>query len=185
MRIVAPLVLAGTALFATGIAAAATHHVMRVPLSDGAVGTIEYEGDVAPRVTIIPIAAAKTAAASAAAADPFAQMDAMFAAMAQRHAAMMRELAALQAQAEAQTDPASPLRQAAIGEGGRAGGYSFVSTTTTSSGGCGHSVQIIQQPGAAPQRVERSFGNCAAQQSAPAPRAPQPSAAPAPATPTV
>ncbi len=181
MRVVAPLVLAGTALFATGIAAAATSHVMRVPLSDGAVATIEYEGEVAPRVTILPLS--RAAVAPAAAADPFAEMDAMFAAMARRQQAMMREIAALQAQAEA--DPGSPVRQASIGEGAPAGGgYSFVSTTTTSSNGCGHSVQIVQQAGAAPQRIERSFGNCAGAQGAPAPRAPHPTAAPAAVEPT-
>ena len=184
MRFAAPLVLAGTALFATGIAVAATRHVMRVPLSDGAVGTIEYEGDVAPRVTIIPIA--RAAAAEAAARDPFAEMDAIFAAMAQRQQAMMREIAALQALAEAQASPGSPVRQISTGDGAPAGGsYSFVSTTTTSVGGCGHSIEITQRAGAAPQRIERSFGDCGGSQSAPAPRAPHPAAAPAPAQPTI
>ena len=184
MRIAAPLVLAGTVLFATGIAVAATHHVMRVPLSGGEVGTIEYEGNVAPRVTIIPIA--RMTAAQAAAADPFAQMDAMFAAMAQRQQAMMRQLAALQAQAEAQAEVGGPAQQAAIDEGTPAGGsYSFVSTTTTSSGGCGHSVEIVQRAGAAPQRTERSFGDCGQARAAPAPRAPHPAAAPVPTVPTI
>jgi hypothetical protein len=159
MRIVGPVVIGATALFATGIAVAATRHVMHVPLSDGAVATIEYEGEVAPRVTVIPIA--RQAAQPVAAADPFSEMDAMFAAMEQRQQAMMREIA----------------------------GYSFVSTTTTSSGGCGHSVEVIQRPGAAPQRVERSFGDCSGAHAAPAPHAqaaPAPAAAaPAPAVPTI
>ena len=54
MRIVGSLVIAATALFATGIAVAATRHVMNVPLADGAVARVEYEGEVAPRVTIFP-----------------------------------------------------------------------------------------------------------------------------------
>lgn len=181
MRIVGPLVLAGTFLFATGIAVAATRHVMNVPLPDGAVARVEYEGEVAPSVTVLP--AARPAAAPVAAADPFAEMDAMFAAMERRHEAMMREIAAMQAQA----GPGSPARQISIGEGApAASGYSFVSTTTTSSGGCGHSVEITQRPGAAPQRIERSFGDCGRAGAAPSPRAPHVrAAAPAPAVPTI
>ena len=181
MRVVGSLVIAATALFAAGIAVAATRHVMDVPLNDGGIVRVEYEGDVAPRVSFVP--AARPASAPVAIADPFAQMDAMFAAMEQRHEAMMREIAAMQAQ----TDPSSPVRQISAGEGAPAGGYSFVSTTTTSSGGCGHSVEITQRPGAAPQRIERSFGDCGGAHAAPAPRgpAPAPTAAPALATPTI
>ena len=110
----------------------------------------------------------------------------MFAAMEGRQQAMMREFAALQAQAQAQTDPSSPVRQISAGEGAPAGGaYSFVSTTTTSSGGCGHSVEVTQQAGAAPRRIERSFGDCGGAHAAPAPHAPAAAAAPAQATPTV
>ena len=168
MRVVGSLVIAATALFATGIAVAATRHVMNVPLAAGAVARVEYEGEIAPRVTIVP--AARPAAAPVAIADPFAEMDLMFAAMERRHEAMMREIAALQA--GAQTDPSSPVRQISAGEGAPAGGgYSFVSTTTTSSGGCGHSVEVTQRPGAAPQRVERSFGDCSGAHAAPTPRA--------------
>ena len=190
MRIVGPVAIAATALFATGIAVAASRHVINVPLPDGAVARVEYEGEVAPRVTVIPIA--RQAAQPVAIADPFAEMDAMFAAMEQRHQAMMREIAAMQAQAEAATGPDSPVRRISVGgEGAPAGtGYSFVSTTTTttSSGGCGHSVEVIQRPGAAPQRVERSFGDCSGAHQAPAPHAqaaPAPTAAPAPAVPTI
>src|ERR1700750_2543232 len=54
MRVVGSLVIAATALFAAGIAVAATRHVMTVPLPDGAVARVEYEGEVAPRVTVVP-----------------------------------------------------------------------------------------------------------------------------------
>ena len=182
MRIVGPLAVAATALFATGIAVAAGRHVMNVPLPDGGVARVEYEGQVAPRVTIVP--AARQAGAPVAVADPFAEMDAMFAAMQRRHDAMMREVAAMQARAEA--DPSGPVRQVSVGEGAPAGGsYSFVSTTTTSSGGCGHSVEVTQRPGAAPQRIERSFGDCSGAHAAPTPAPRAPAAAPAPAAPTV
>ena len=182
MRAVGSLAIAATALFATGIAVAATRHVMNVPLPDGAVARVEYEGEVAPRVTVLP--AARPAAAPVAISDPLAEMDAMFAAMERRHEAMMGEIAAMQAQAQA--DPSSPVRQISVGEGAPAdGSYSFVSTTTTSSGGCGHSVEVTQRPGAAPQRIERSFGDCSGAHAAPAPRAPAPAVAPAPATPTI
>ena len=181
MRFIAPLAVAATALFATGIAAASTRHVMTLPLNDGSVVSVEYQGDVAPRISYAPVA--RLASAPVAIADPFAQMDAIFAAMAQRHQAMMREIAALQAQA--QVDPSSPVRQISAGDGASGGsGYSFVSTTTTSSGGCGHSVQIVQRPGAAPQRIERSFGDCTgAANAVPPPRVPP--APPSLATPTI
>jgi hypothetical protein len=179
MRIIGFVAVAATALFATGIAVASTKHVMTLPLNDGSVVRVEYEGDVAPRISLAPVA--RPASAPVAIADPFAQMDAILAAMEQRHQAMMREIAALQARAE--VDPSSPLQQISAGEGPRAGGYSFVSTTTTSSGGCGHSVEIVQRPGAAPQRVERSFGDCSRAGAVPPPRVPsQPEAI---ATPTV
>jgi hypothetical protein len=181
MRIVAPLAVAATFLFATGIGVAATRHVMNVPLADGGIARVEYEGEVAPRVTIVPAAA--PAAAPVAIADPFAEMDSMFAAMERRNAAMIREIAAMQAQA--QVDPSSPVRQVSAGDGAPAGGgFSYVSTTTTSSGGCGHSVEVTRQGGAAPQRIERSFGNCSGAHAAPAPRAPTPPTPPAPAEPT-
>src|SRR3954470_14366668 len=178
MRIIAPLAVAATALFATGIAVASTRHVMTLPLNDGSIVRVEYEGDVAPRISFAPVA--RLASAPVAIVDPFAQMDALFAAMEQRHQAMMRQIAALQAQAQA--DPSSPVRQISAGDGAPAGsGYSFVSTTTTSSGGCGHSVEIVQRPGAAPQRIERSFGDCTgAAHAAPAPHAP--AAPPTPVT---
>jgi hypothetical protein len=181
MRVVMPLTIVATALFATGIAVAASRHVMNVPLADGGVARVEYEGDVAPRVTVVP--AAQSSGAPVAIADPFAEMDSMFAAMERRNDAMMREVAAMQAQAGA--DPSSPVRQVSAGDGAPAGGnYSFVSTTTTSSGGCGHSVEVTQQPGAAPRRIERSFGDCSGAHAAPAPRAPNPPTPPAPAEPT-
>jgi hypothetical protein len=182
MRIIAPLAVAATALFATGIAVASTRHVMTLPLNDGSIVRVEYEGDVAPRISYAPVV--RPASAPVAIVDPFAQMDAVFAAMEQRHQAMMREIAALQAQA--QVDPSSPVRQISAGDGAPAGGgYSFVSTTTTttSSGGCGHSVEVVQRPGAAPQRIERSFGDCGRAGAAPAP--PAPAAPQAPATPTI
>jgi len=180
MRIVAPLAVAATALFATGIAVASTKHVMTLPLNDGSIVRVDYEGDVAPRISFAP--AARPASAPVAIVDPFAQMDAIFAAMEQRHAAMMREIAALQARAGA--NPSSPVQQISAGDDMPAGGaYSFVSTTTTSSDGCQHSVQVTQRAGAAPQRVERSFGRCGGVYSAPEPQSPAQETAPA--TPTI
>ena len=185
MRIVGPVVIAATALFATGIAVAASRHVMNVALPDGAVARVEYEGEVAPRVTVLPAARTAAAGTPVAITDPFAEMDQMFAAMERQHEVMMRQMAAMEAQAEAGATPGSPVQQISVGgEGAPAGGsYSFVSSTTTSNGGCGHSVEIIQQAGAAPRRVERSFGDCSGAHAAPAPRAP--AAPPVPATPTI
>jgi hypothetical protein len=154
------LALAGAAM-----AAGIEHHVINVGLPDGAVAQIEYQGKVAPRVKIVPVSrvAVPVALADPAAffaGNPFARMDAMFAAMEQRHAAMMRQVAAMAEAARA--DPGNVRFVASTNGAPQDGSFSYVSSTTTSNGGCGHTVQITQRAGAEPQRIERSFGNCSA-----------------------
>lgn len=58
MRKIRTAVLAGVAAVAAiGTALAASHgsHVMKVGLPDGTVACIEYEVDVAPKVTVAPV----------------------------------------------------------------------------------------------------------------------------------
>src|SRR3954447_575906 len=57
MRKAFRLVLAGLGAVAlAGAAAAASqdHHTMNVPLPDGSTAKVEYVGDVAPKVTVVP-----------------------------------------------------------------------------------------------------------------------------------
>jgi hypothetical protein len=177
------LALAGAAL-----AAGVEHHVMNVSLPDGAVARIDYQGKVAPKVKILahqrqqvvlPVAFVDPAAFFAG--DPFARMDAMFAAMERRHAAMMRQVAAMAAAASA--DPGNVRFVSSTNGAPQGGSFTYVSTTTSRNGGCGHTVQITQRAGAEPQRIERSFGDCSAA-AAPAPHA-APSHAPVPVQPVV
>ena len=174
MRLIPAVVLAGVGSLAlAGGAYAASRHVMNVDLPDGGVAQIAYEGDVAPQVKIVP--ARNVAAVPIAFADPFARMDAIFAAMARQHAMMMRQAAGMAAQAQA--DPGAGPMFVSVANGAPQGGnFTFVSTTTTGNGACGHSVQVTQRAGEPARRVERSFGDCSAS-AAPAPRA-APSAAP-------
>ena len=61
MRKARGLVLAGLGAAAIGgaaVAASRDSHVMNVPLPDGSTARVEYVGDVAPRVTVVPGAAA-------------------------------------------------------------------------------------------------------------------------------
>jgi hypothetical protein len=177
MRLIPAALLAGAAsLVLAGGAYAASRHVMTVDLPDGGVARIAYEGNVAPKVSIVP---ARRVAVPVAYVDPFARMDAMFAVMQRQHDAMIRQAAALAAQADAgaMANGAAPLMVVSATGAPAGGHFTYVSTTTTRDGTCGHSVRIVQRAGAQPQRVERSFGDCSAS-AAPAPHA-APSAAPA------
>lgn len=177
MRLIPAVVLAGVGSLAlAGGAYAASRHVMNVDLPDGGVARIAYEGDVPPQVKIVP--ARDVAAVPIADIDPFARMDAIFTAMARQHALMMRQAAAMAAEAQAQADRgAAPIFVSATNGAPRGGSFTFVSTTTTGNGTCGHSIEVTQRAGEPARRVERSFGDCSAS-AAPAPRA-APSAAPA------
>lgn len=180
MRLMPSLALAGVASLAlAGTAYAASRHVMHVDLPDGAVARIEYEGKVPPKVRIVP-AADRAVALPVTFVDPFARMDAMFAAMAWRHARMMSEIAAMEAAATGATAPGLPFTMVS---GGAPASGSFTFVSTTRGGGCGYSVRITHRPGEAPRRIERHFGDCAG--AAPADAAPSatPShAAPSPRT---
>src|SRR5262245_43928283 len=70
------------AVLGAGVAEAATAklHSMRVDAPDGSVVQVQYTGDVAPRVQVVP-ADAVAPAAMPAIADPFAEMDRVSAAM--------------------------------------------------------------------------------------------------------
>ena len=81
----AAMLLAGTAAYA-----ADKLHTLNVSLPDGSVAQIEYSGDVAPKVSVVP------ATVPIAYADPFAELDRMAAYMEAQHAAMMRQMPDMQ-----------------------------------------------------------------------------------------
>ncbi|MFT4027632.1 MAG: hypothetical protein QM676_12635 [Novosphingobium sp.] len=174
----AALVAAGGLALAAGTAyAAGKLNTMNVALPDGSVAQIQYEGNVAPRVAILPQAAS----------DPFAEMDRMQAEMQARHQAIMAQVAEMQARTQAQVQQQlAAAQQGSAGVPGRivvstdapAGSYSFVSVSTTTSGnGCTQTIETRSDgTGAEPKVTRTSAGDCSAVQKdaapAPAPKAP-------------
>lgn len=128
-------ILAGAAaLFAAGAAqaTAAETNRMSVALPDGSVAQIEYVGDVAPRVTVIPVEHRTLRPFS-----PFAEMERIAAAMEARHQAMMRQMAALQrfaAEAAAAPRQIAPGGMTLVGNLPVGARYTMVSSTTDANG---------------------------------------------------
>ena len=144
--------IAAAAALTAGVALAAERaHVLNVSLPDGSIAQIEYHGDVAPRVVLAPAA---IPVADHTFADPFAEMDHVFAAMAAQHEAMLREVAAMQ-----QNLATSPVVQTA-GKAPNGMAWHMVSTTT-SANGCTQTVEW-SATGAQPQVTKASSGNCEA-----------------------
>ena len=186
MRLIPAVVFAGAAGLCLAGAAAAQRHVMTVDLPSGGIAQIAYDGDVAPAVKVVkagdpdamPLALIDRG-------DPFAGFDRMMAEMRARHVAMMRQVAALAAQARGTGGTAVVDRVAAGNLPAGSYSYTFVSTSS-GNGTCGRVVEITARANAAPQRVARSFGDCgesATPAPAPAPAAPA-RPAPRPALPT-
>jgi hypothetical protein len=158
-----------TALLAAGglaLAAGAAHaagklNTMNVALPDGTVAQIAYEGNVPPRISVVPVAAA----------DPFAELERMSAMMQARHEMMMRQVAQMQQQARQQI-VAAQRSGAGANEPGQvvvstnlpAGSYSYTMVSTTSSaGGCTQTVEWRSDGSAKePQVTKTSAGDCSA-----------------------
>jgi hypothetical protein len=162
----------------TAVAAAKSAHVKTVPLPDGSVVRVEYVGDVAPQVTVAPVApvAIPQFGLPAGFGDPafgglFEQMD-------RQMAATMRQIDQLARQ---------PLAAGAAGAnpasyGSLPPGTSSYSMVTVSENGhqCSRSTQVIGQgPGKPPKVVSNVSGDCgSAPRSEPAARAPSASSGP-------
>ncbi|HEY4040907.1 MAG TPA: hypothetical protein VGM32_03580 [Rhodopila sp.] len=148
------LLAAGAALpvaaaVAPALAVDSRVHIVTVPLPGGGVEQIQYTGDVAPRVVMVPSAAAGLGPMMAL--DPFATLERISALMDQQAAAMLRQVEELPGMAS-QTPGLPP----------GASGYSFVSTMS-GNGVCTRSVRITYNGGnAAPKVVSSSSGNCGA-----------------------
>jgi hypothetical protein len=152
---------AGTLLFA-GVATAATakFHTMSVDLPDGSVAQIQYVGDVAPKVSVVPVAAE-----DAAYADPFAAMDADFARvsamMEQQQEDMMRQVALMQRDAATSGQPGQ-----FVVTGNLPAGTSYHYTMVSTSGGNGTCTQSVEWrsdgSGKQPQVMRTSSGDCGA-----------------------
>ncbi len=111
-------------------------HVLTVQLPGGGVERIQYTGDVAPRIVLVPTSSMMAQP------DPFAALERISAMMQQQQAIMLQQMQMLDA---------APFA---------AGGLSFVSATS-GSGVCMHSVRITYNGGdAAPHVVSSTSGDC-------------------------
>jgi hypothetical protein len=173
------LAAAGLAVAAGTAAAAERLRTMQVALPDGSIAEIAYAGNVAPKIEVVP--------AEAVAYDPFAEIERISALMQARHEAMMRQMAALEQEAQA----AVALGRAAPGQvlvsgklpAGTHFSYTMVSTTSGANG-CTQTVQYSSDGSSAEPKVTRtSSGDCSAVNKNPAPV--QVSAPAKPAAPTV
>ena len=170
-------VLAGVAaLIAVGTAVAATHnsHVMKIAMPDGSIAKIEYQGDVAPKVTVgpqpfglaemsLPVAVFDPFVLASLGSDqtswaPFAELDRMTTQIDRDMRGVIDQASAMQAQ---MATPTGKLDMAAFGKmpAGTVH-YSFVATIT-GKGSCSQSVQITSYGGKSePKVVETSSGDC-------------------------
>lgn len=181
MRPSAKFALAGAAFLLAGTAYAASRssHVMNVQLPDGAVAHIQYYGDVAPKVTIAPPAAAMAGPGRWApmAMPQMGDMDRMFADMHRRMAAMA-DMAA------------RPMAMPGVDDasyGNLPAGTNSVSVVTVNNGGhtCTRTTRVMSQGEGKPPKVINDVSGECGPETASAPPPPQPPAPPkAPPAPT-
>ncbi len=154
MRFKRATILAGAAALLAATAASAEVHRMNVALPDGSVAHVEYEGEVAPTVTVVPsVMPARIAF------DPFAGFERIAAMMEARHRAMMMQIAALR-HAAARAAAAAPGETILAGTLPEGVHYTMVSSTTDASG-CTRTVRYSSDgSGAAPQVTRASAGTC-------------------------
>ena len=143
----------GAAILATAAltpAIAREVHVMSIRMPGGGVEQIQYTGNVAPRVFLVP--AGRMVALPMMAPDPFATLERISAMMDREAASMQRQVTVMPRSAAF----GSPV----FGLPPGASGYSFASTLS-GNGVCTRSVQITYDGGnAAPKVVSSTSGNC-------------------------
>ena len=147
------------ALLGAGVAEAATArlHTMKVDAPDGSVVHVQYSGDVAPRVEVVP-AEAVTLADMPVMADPFAGMERMPAMMDAQMSAMMQR-AALMQQHAAQNGTGAPGFVAAGDM--PPGMHMTYYSSSTDANGCTRSVSYASDgSGKAPQMTQAASDGC-------------------------
>jgi hypothetical protein len=152
------MVLAGAAsVLVAGAAVAATGKLktMQVDLHDGTVAQIEYAGDVAPRVILLPVPQA------AAVVDPFAELDRMTAQMQQHHQMMIQQMAALQQKAASGAVQPGQVVVTSNMPAGSSYEYTVVSTSNGQGGSCTQTIEWKSDGSAKePQVTRASSGDC-------------------------
>lgn len=173
MRMPSKKYLLGAAILAilgAGVAEAATAklHTMNVNAPDGSVVQVQYAGDVAPKVEVVPADQAQ-AVSTPVMADPFAEMDRISAIMDARMNAMMQQATMVQAHA-------AQMQQQAVANGDAQGMPGIVMTgdmpqgahvtyysSSTDANGCTRSVSYSSDgSGAAPTMTQAASDSCEA-----------------------
>jgi hypothetical protein len=155
MRLMSKIALAGAAactLVGTAYAADREFHRMNVALPDGSVAHVLYQGDVAPKLEIVPV---ERSIPVALVDSPFVGFDQIFADMDRQAAMMMQQAAALQAAAPA----GGKIDQAALKSLPPGASYSFTAYSS-SNGGCTQSYQMTAYGNAEPKVVSQTSGDC-------------------------
>lgn len=153
---------AALALLGAGVAEAATAqlHTMNVNAPDGSVVQVQYSGDVAPKVEVVP-ADQMQAASMPAMADPFAEMDRISAIMDARMNAMMQQQAVANGDAahgDAQGVPGLVM----TGDMPKGAQVTYYSSSTDANG-CTRSVSYSSDgSGAAPKMTQAASDSCEA-----------------------
>jgi len=168
MRKALGLVLAGlgaAAIAGAAVAASRDSHVMNVPLPDGSTARVEYVGDIAPKVTVVPGTFA-----------PFGLFDRSMFDMDRQIDAMMRQVDAM-ARAPMAVTGAPGMNVAAYGNA--PAGSQSVTVVSTSNGSktCTRTTEVTSQgAGKPPKVVTNVSGDCGAAAAAPAPAPARPTA---------
>ena len=163
MRKLAIFTLAGvTAATLAGAAMAADRktNTMKVPLADGSTVAIEYYGDVAPKVTVVP--ATHAPRLSHWMFPGFAGIDRMIAAMNRQTAEMMRRMNEMRR--DGMVGGLPPVNLASAGT--MPAGASSVSVVTVSNGGrsCTRTTEVVSQgAGKAPRVTTNVSGDRSAE----------------------
>ncbi|WP_419814956.1 hypothetical protein [Glacieibacterium sp.] len=162
MRKFGTAALAGVACAVIGgvaIAATANNHVMNVALPDGSVARIAYQGDVPPKLTVVPAAPSRVVIFDPLDASPFGMFDQVMAQMDRQAATMMQQVAALQSTPVAANGAVDLAAFGKLPAGTTS--YSYVSTSD-GSGSCSRTVEISSTGAKSPPRVvSHTSGDCA------------------------
>ena len=154
-----PIIALTAIAAATGAPAAdSAAKTMRVPLAEGSTVMVEYYGDVAPRVTVVPVERTMTVRPLAMFPD-FAGIDQMIADMNRRGAEMMRRMETVRRTGGLAQMPGMNLASA----GSLPAGASSVSVVSVSNGGktCTRTTEIVSQgAGKSPKVTSNVSGDC-------------------------
>ena len=154
--------MAAAALAGTAYSAAPKTHVMNVSLPDGSIARVEYVGDVAPKVTVVPRPMADAGIPWAMPFPSFGGFDKILADMQRRSDEMVR-----QAQEMAHQPAGAAPYIASYGNMPAGGTSTTVVSVSNGAGTCTRTTEVVSQgPGKPPKVTSNVSGQCSADSSA-------------------